>query len=148
MNRNSKIFIVVIIILSCNKPSSDDIFNFTWTHQNTSHLATTANAYISQIDLGKGPNHIAASDPTLPRDYRISIYLTSLNTGSYAVSLSTNKVRYIDDAGYELAGAAGTVTITSNSGSKLFGNFSMKLINASSDTTLLNGSFTNILLHP
>jgi Family of unknown function (DUF6252) len=100
------------------------------------------------IDLGKGPNHIAASDPSLPRDYRISIYLTSLNLGAYTVSLSTNKVRYIDDAGYELAGAAGTVTITSNASSKLSGNFAIKVINASSDTTLLNGSFVSIPLHP
>ena len=93
-------------------------------------------------------NHIAASVPNLPRDHKISIYLTSLNQGSYNVSLSTNKVRYIDEAGYELGGAAGTVTITSNSNSKLSGNFAIKLINLSSDTTLLNGSFSNILLHP
>jgi hypothetical protein len=148
MNKPAKFFTLAIVILSCNKPSDDDKWSFTWTHQSSSHSATSANAYISQIDLGKGPNHIAASDPSLPRDYRISIYLTSLNPGSYTVSLSTNKVRYIDDAGFELAGAAGTVIISSNSNSKLSGNFAMKLINASSDTTLLNGSFVDIPLHP
>ncbi|HMK16837.1 MAG TPA: DUF6252 family protein [Chitinophagaceae bacterium] len=148
MNRTIKLFLFAIVILSCNKPSDDDKWSFTWTHQSTSHSATSANAYITQVDLGKGPNHIAASDPALPRDYRISIYLTSLSPGSYTVSLATNKVRYIDDGGYDLAGAAGNVTITSNSNSKLSGNFAMKLINASSDTTLLNGSFANIPLHP
>jgi len=135
MNRTAIFFILAIVMLSCSKPSDDDKWSFTWTHQTSSHTATSANASITQIDLGKGPNHIAASDATLTRDYRISIYLTSLNPGSYAVSLSTNKVRYIDDGGYELAGAAGNVTITSNSNSKLSGNFAMKLINASSDTT-------------
>ena len=140
--------VFAIVILSCNKSSDNDNWSFAWTHIGNSYSATSANAYISQIDLDKGPNHIAASVPSLPRDYKISIYLTSLNQGSYSVSLSTNKVRYIDDAGYELGGAAGTVTITSNSSSKLSGNFAVKLINLSSDTTLLNGSFANIPLHP
>jgi len=148
MNKPAKFFILAIVILSCNKSSGDDQWSFTWTHQSSSHSATSANAYISQIDLDKGPNHIAASDPSLPRNYKVSIYLTSLNPGSYSVSLTTNKVRYIDDAGYDLAGAAGTVIISSNSNSKLSGNFSMKLINASSDTTMLNGSFAGIPLHP
>ncbi len=148
MNKPAKFFILAIVILSCNKASDDDKWSFAWTHQSSSHSATSANAYITQIDIDKGPNHIAASDPSVPRDYKISLYLTSLNTGSYTVSLSTNKVRYIDDAGYELGGAAGTVNITSNASSKLSGNFAIKLINLSSDTTLLNGSFVNIPLHP
>ena len=141
-------FVFAIVILSCNKSSDNDNWSFAWTYIGNSYSATSANAYISQIDLDKGPNHIAASVPSLPRDYKISIYLTSLNQGSYSVSLSTNKVRYIDDAGYELGAAAGSVTITSNSNSKLSGNFAVKLINLSSDTTLLNGSFANIPLHP
>ena len=148
MNKTATIFIFLLLILSCNKPADDNNWDFSWTHKNNSYTASDANAYISQIDLDKGPNHIAASIPTLTRDYKISIYLTSLNPSSYLVSLSTNKVRYIDDAGYELAGAAGAVTITSNSNSKLSGNFSIKLINPSSDTTLRNGSFANIPLHP
>ena len=148
MNKTATIFILLMLILSCNKSSDDNNWNFSWTHENNSHTASSANAYISQIDLAKGPNHIAASIAGLTTDYKISIYLTSLNPSSYSVSLSTNKVRYIDDSGYDLAGAAGTVTITSNSNSKLSGNFSIKLINPSSDTTLLNGSFANIPLHP
>ena len=148
MNRIATILLSLMLVLSCNKSSGDDNWNFSWTHQNNSYTASSANAYISQIDLDKGPNHIAASVASLTFDYKISIYLTSLNPSSYPVSLSTNTVRYIDDAGFELAGAAGTVTITSNSNSKLSGNFSIKLINPSSDTTLLNGSFANIPLHP
>lgn len=148
MNKTATIFICLVLILSCNKSSDDNNWDFSWMHKNNSYNASDANAYISQIDLGKGPNHIAASIASLARDYKISIYLTSLNPASYSVSLSTNKVRYIDDAGYELAGAAGAVTITSNSNSKLSGTFSIKLINPSSDTTLLNGSFANIPLHP
>lgn len=148
MNKTATICIFLMLILSCNKPSDDNNWNFSWTHQNNPYTASSANAYISQIDLDKGPNHIAASTASLTIDYKISIYLTSLNPSSYPVSLSTNKVRYIDDSGYDLAGAAGTVTITSNSNSKLSGNFSIKLINPSSDTTFLNGSFANIPLHP
>ena len=148
MNRIEAFLVLAIVILSCNKPSDNDNWSFAWTHTGNSYSATSANAYISQIDLGKGPNHIAASVPNLARDYKISVYLTSLNQGSYSVSLSTNKVRYIDEAGYELGGAAGTVTITSNSNSRLSGSFAVKLINLSSDITLLNGSFSNILLHP
>ena len=148
MKRIESFLVLAIVILSCNKSSDNDNWSFAWTHTGNSYSATSANAYISQIDLDKGPNHIAASVPSVPRDYKISIYLTSLNQGSYSVSLSTNKVRYIDEAGYELGGAAGTVTITANSSSKLSGNFAVKLINLSSDTTLLNGSFANIPLHP
>ena len=148
MNKTAATLISLMLILSCNKSSDDNNWEFSWTHKNNSYTASDANAYISQIDLGKGPNHIAASIASLPRDYKISIYLASLNPSSYSVSLSTNKVRYIDDAGYDLAGAAGTVTVTSNSNNKLSGNFSIKLINPSSDTTLLNGSFANITLHP
>ena len=148
MKRIKAFLILAIVVLSCNKSSDNDNWSFAWTHTGNSYSATSANAYISQIDLDKGPNHIAASVPSLPRDYKISFYLTSLNQGSYSVSLSTNKVRYIDEAGYELGGAAGTVTITSNSSSRLSGNFAIKLINLSSDTTLLNGSFANIPLHP
>ena len=77
MNRTSIFFILAIVMLSCSKPSDDANWSFIWTHQTSSHAATSANAYITQIDLGKGPNHIAASDSTLTRDYRISIYLTS-----------------------------------------------------------------------
>jgi len=148
MNKIGAFLTLAIVILSCNKSSDNDNWSFAWTHTGNSYSATSANAYISQIDLDKGPNHIAASVPSVPRDYKISIYLTSLNQGSYSVSLSANKVRYIDDAGYELGRAAGTVTITSNSSSRLSGNFAVKLINLSSDTTLLNGSFANIALHP
>ena len=68
MNRAAKFFILAIVILSCNKPSDDDNWSFAWTHQSNSLSATSANAYITQIDIGKGPNHIAASDPSLPRD--------------------------------------------------------------------------------
>ena len=148
MKRIEAVLVLTIVILSCNKSSDSDNWSFAWIHTGNSYSATSANAYISQIDLDKGPNHIAASVPSVPRDYKISIYLTSLNQGSYSVSLSTNKIRYIDDAGYELGGAAGSVTITSNSSSKLSGNFAVTLINLSSDTTLLNGSFSNIALHP
>lgn len=71
-----------------------------------------------------------------------------MNPNSYAVSLTSNKVDYVDDSGNNLAGAQGTVTISSNASNKLSGSFSVKLINASSDTTALTGSFTNINVHP
>ena len=139
---------LVFIIQSCSKDKKEKgSGSFTWNHRNVSHTATIADAYISQAGLGLGPNQIIANDGSTTF-YRVSMRLSSLNPGSYAVSLTSNKFDYVDDLGFDLAGAQGTVTILSNSTNKLSGNFSVKLINASSDTTVITGAFSNILVHP
>lgn len=142
-------FTLVVTILSCNKDNgSNDSWNFTWTHQTIAHSATSADAYISQAGLGLGPNQILAFLSSSGPNFRVSLRLSSLTPDSYAVSLTSNKVDFIDDSGNNLAGAKGTVTITSNANNKLSGSFAVKLINASSDTTALTGSFAGITLHP
>lgn len=145
MKKLAAIPLLILIILSCNKDHVS--WSFTWTHQNVSHSATSADAYISPAGLGLGPNQIVANDGS-STSFKVSIQLTSLNARSYVVSLASNKFYYIDDSGNDLAGAQGTVTIASNSSNTLSGNFSVKLINVSSDTTTIAGSFTDINLHP
>ena len=149
MKKIAVIFNLLIIILSCNKDSgSNDSWSFNWTHQSVSHSATSADAYISQAGLGLGPNQVLAFISSSSPYYRVSIRLSSLTPNSYPVSLTSNKFDYVDDSGNDLAGAQGSVTISSNSNDKLSGSFSVKLINASSDTTTIAGSFANINLHP
>jgi len=139
----------MLTISSCNKDNgSNDSWSFNWSHQNISHSATSADAYISQVGLGLGPNQIVATISSSGPNYRVSMRLSSLSPNSYPVSLTSNKFAYVDDSGYNLAGAQGTVTISSNSNNKVTGSFSVKLINPSSDTTGITGSFTNINLHP
>jgi hypothetical protein len=149
MKKISIIITLMIIILSCNKDNDpDDSWSFNWSHQNVAHSATSADAYITQADLGLGPDQIVAFISSFSPYYRLSMRLSSLTPGSYAVSLASNKFDYVDDSGNNLAGAEGSVTISSNSNNKLSGSFSVKLINISSDTTSITGTFVNINLHP
>ena len=148
MKRHLYIFILVLISFSCGKnEKKDDAWVFTWNHQSINQSATKANAYISQIDLGKGPNQIIANDGS-GAPYRVNIRLSSLSPSTYFVSLSANKFDYVDQAGFVLAGAEGTVTISSHSNQKLAGNFTVRLINAASDTTLISGVFSGISVTP
>jgi hypothetical protein len=148
MKNIAAIFVLTLAFSSCfiDKRPTDPFFN--WTHQNVPHHTTDAQAYISQSGLGMGPNQIVAKITSSGVMDRVNIQLSSLSPNTYVVSLSTNKFYYVDDAGNILGGAGGSVTIWSNTGNKLSGNFSVKLINSSSDTTLIEGWFANIDLHP
>lgn len=137
----------IIFILSCGKSNDPQFWSFNWTHKTVSHSATSADAYITQVALGKGPNQIKADISGSSLNYRVSMYLSSLSPNSYPVSLTSNKFDYIDDAGDHLAGVQGTVTISSETDNKLSGSFSVKLINMNYDTTLITGSFINITRH-
>jgi hypothetical protein len=149
MKKIAIIFNLMLTILSCNKDNnSSDSWSFNWSHQNVSHSATSADAYINQVGLGLGPDQIVAAISSSSPNYRVSIRLSSLSPNSYPVSLTSNKFDYVDDSGNNLAGVQGTITISSNSNNKLSGSFTVKLINTSSDTTAITGSFTNIDLHP
>jgi hypothetical protein len=149
MKKIALIFTLMIINFSCNKDNgSNDSWSFTWTHQNISHSATSSDAYLTQAGLGIGPNQICAFISSSSPNYRVSIRLSSLTPNSYPVSLTSNHFDYVDDFGNNLSGVQGSVTISSNSNNKLSGIFSVKLINISSDTTAITGSFANINLHP
>jgi hypothetical protein len=82
---------------------------------------------------------------------RVSFHLNSFAVGSstiVAYPASVNTFDYVDDAGYNLAGISGTVNISSNTNNRLSGNFSVTLIDASSATSLITGSFTDIPIQP
>lgn len=149
MKKIAIICALTLVLLSCSKDSntSNDSWGFTWTHENVRHMATEAAAYATQAGVGMGSNQIIATMGTGSQS-RVSIQLSSFDPNSYPVSVSTNRFDYVDDAGNDLRGAAGTVTISANSGNKLSGDFSVKLINPASDTTLITGSFTDINVHP
>ena len=149
MNRLVAVFILAFVTLCCNKGNnSNNGWSFKWTHQNVSHSASGADAYISPAGLGFGPNQILAFISSTTNNFRVSVRLTSLATGSYSVTLSSNKFDYVDDSGNNLFGVQGTVTITLSSGGKLSGSFSVKLMDSSSNPTTIDGSFENVNIHP
>jgi len=134
-----------IIVLSCNKDNNTESWSFTWTHQNVSHTAVAADAYLSASGPIIGPNEIVATDRSIPtNNYRIDIKLSSLAPNTYSVGTVSNTFDYIDDLGFNLTSVQGTVTISLNSNSKLSGSFSVNLNN----TTTITGAFNKINLHP
>src|SRR5438270_9263032 len=119
MMKHLIIFILAFTIISCSKDNhSAGASSFIWTHQNISHSASGADAYVTQAGIGFGPNQIVAYISSMSANYKLSIRLTSLIPGSYPVSLSSNKVDYIDDQGFNLAGTGGSVIISSNEDNK------------------------------
>jgi hypothetical protein len=139
--------LIIAAMYSCNKRNDvGNPWNFSWSHKGTNYHASKADAYISPFDLSLGPNQVVAYVPSMP-SYKLSIKLTSLNPGTYSIGAGNN-IGYIDEAGFELQGVEGTVTIQANASNQLSGSFSAKLLQSPSDTTVINGSFINISLHP
>jgi|GEM_PF-6373411 len=82
---------------------------------------------------------------------RVEFNLTSFNAGTYTItsgSGAVNKLSYIDDAGFNLNGTSGILTVTANTGNKISGNFSASLVDGSSVTSQLSGSFSNMVIKP
>ncbi|MFL5741149.1 MAG: hypothetical protein ACJ75B_13080 [Flavisolibacter sp.] len=83
MKRLAIIFGFVIMIISCSKGNhAEDSWSFQWTHQNLSHIASSADAYQSQAGIGFGPNQLVAFISSTTCNYRLSIRLGSLSPGS------------------------------------------------------------------
>lgn len=142
----------LLLLSGCKKSNDSNGGSFAWTHAGKSYQSTVFQAF-----LGTGytftPFHIVAGFGTFPTGFqrRIDFHLTSFAVGSYTIILSpstANTVEYIDDAGFILAGTSGTLNITSYSNNQMSGNFSVTLIDPSSATTQLAGSFTNIVVNP
>ena len=144
------------VFWSCSKSndtSSQNIVNsFTWIHGGNTYKATIDTAF-----LGAGytitPFHIIAGFGTFPLGFnrRIDFHLTSFAVGAYTIVPSpatVNTLQYIDDAGFNLEGISGNLTITGNSNNLLSGNFSLTLINGSAVTSPMSGSFTNMSIRP
>ena len=135
----------VLNFTACKKSNDTNYSNsFTWTFTGTNYIANFKTAY--QTSIGSGPLIVAGmgtseiSSGTGPR-----ISLTSLNTGTYNFGTgSTNVFRYVNDAGEALGVTSGTLNITENSNNHLSGNFSAILIDISSTTNTLTGTFSGI----
>ena len=134
--------IVISIMQACKKSSDSD--SFTWTWNGTSYTGNYKEAFIQS--LGSGSNIIGGTGSTINSTGtgpRISV--SSLNVGSYNLTSNLpNTIYFIDPNGDNLATTTGILSITSNSNSKLTGNFSATLVNTTNQTTSLSGSFTNI----
>lgn len=144
-------FIALIVLLvigifsisSCNK-SGDNASNssFTWTYGTTSYTANFKGAYLTwsltPVIMG-GTGTQQNSPGTGP-----TIALSSFSTGSYNLATSPNSILYVDDLGFTVPSATGTVTITAYSNNRVSGNFSAALTNS----VALSGSFANIPVNP
>jgi hypothetical protein len=113
------------------------------------HTTTYDTAFLSGHGLAIIPISIIAGfqgvSNTISR--RVEFNLTSFNVGSYNIGPlpgSPNRLSFIDDAGFNLNGISGTLNITANSNNYLTGNFSITMIDASSVTSQLTGSFANM----
>lgn len=139
----SLIVIGISGVSSCNK-SGDNSSNssFTWTYGTTSYTANFKGAYLTwsltPVIMG-GTGTQQNSPGTGP-----TIALSSFSAGSYNLTTSPNSIRYIDDLGFTLLSATGTVNITAYSNNQISGNLSATL----SNSVALSGSFANIPVNP
>jgi hypothetical protein len=143
---------VSIFFCACKKTedSSNGSGNqFQWTHKGVTHTTSIYDtAYISSRGLSILPYSILAG--TELRIYTISrrvlFHLSSFNVGAYTIGPpgAANVLDYIDDAGFDMVGVSGTLNITSNSNNRMTGNFSVTLRDASSVTSQITGSFTDM----
>jgi len=145
-----------IIFFACSKSKDQPAStadNFTWLHSSTNHTTNLDTAFVSAYGVSIPAYTLIAGYPRLPNSFsvRVQFTLTSFNTGNYTITsgaAAPNRLTYIDDSGNILDGTSGTLTITANSNNYLSGNFSTTVINASSVTTQLTGSFTNMPIRP
>ena len=139
------IAILVISAISCKKSgNSNDSDSFTWTWNGTNYTGNFKEAFTQSLSLGPliigGTGSTVYSAGSGPR-----ISLNSLNAGVYTLGGGiTNSIMFIDPNGNNLQSTTGTLTITSNSNSKLSGNFSATLVNGVGQNNSLTGSFINI----
>ncbi len=140
------IIILFLIIQSCKKSNDSD--SFTWTWNGNNYTANYKEAFIQSLGSGSyiigGTGSALNSSGTGPR-----ISVSSLSVGSYNLTANLpNTIYFVDPNGDNLATTTGTLNITSNSNSKLTGNFSATLVNATNQNTAISGSFTNIKISP
>ena len=140
----------ILLICSCNKSadSSTASYNFNWTFKGT-NLGTNSDSAFT-TSLGSKPLIVATlNHQSVLRSRKISFSITSLSPGTYTISNGgANILEYIDDLGFVLGGTSGQLIITTNSNNRLTGNFSAILIDVSSNTFPVSGSFTNMAILP
>jgi len=151
------IFFIVIALYSCHKSNDTAATegNFVWTHKAVTTSTNTDTAFVSVSGLAYPPYTILAGFPrssySSAIQKRVEFNLTSFNAGTYTITSgagAANKMNYIDDAGYNLNGISGTITITVNSGNKISGNFSCMVVDGAAVSSQLSGNFTNMVVNP
>jgi hypothetical protein len=136
----------LVSLLACKKSDQAEAVNsFTWTYEDSNYIANFRTAYISSISI-TGPIIIAGTgNSIMSKGTGPSITIPSLNVGSYPIGANpNNQIQYIDDEGFALQSIAGTINITENTGSRLSGNFTATIIDATSVNHSLTGIFTQI----
>lgn len=145
----SKIVLISILIslYSCSKSDDAPANNFTWTFKSNTYTTTIDKANTNS----SGPYIIAAVTGTsfMSFNRRVDFSLTSFNVGAYNFGSSGgNIMQYIDETGLVFSPVSGSLDITSNSNNLLSGNFSLVLIDPSSVTYPISGSFANMTIEP
>jgi hypothetical protein len=104
--------------------------NFTWSISGNPNVTADSSRYIpafSNIVAYKGNSSV-------------DIVLSALSVGSYSISSSQGNTLEYHTGSSTYFGTTGTVTITSNTGSKISGNFSSALTNCIS----ISGQFSDV----
>jgi hypothetical protein len=148
------IFFAAFLLIACNKSGDPDpaapASSFTWTHAGVTYTASLDSAYEHSIALA--PYYIVAINGThFITNYtrKIDFSLTSFNPGAYTiVQGGPNRLNYINDAGFNFDGIAGTLNITSNVNNLLSGNFSATLVGPGPANSPVSGSFSNVSIRP
>lgn len=149
-------FSIALAFCACSKSNSSaspGADNFIWLHNSVNHTTNLDTAFLSGYGLSIPPYTLIAGYPRPPFSFqvRVQFTLTSFDVGNYTINsspTSPNRLTYTDDAGNDLNGTSGTLSITANNGNYLTGNFSTTVINASSVTSQLTGNFTNMPIKP
>jgi hypothetical protein len=145
-------FAGLLLLSSCKKSNDAEPGSFTWTHAGKTFQAMAFAAFPNPSYFFTEFNVLAGyGDFATHVERRVTFHLNSFAVGSYTIvayPAPVNIFDYVDDAGFNLAGISGTVNITSNVNNLLSGNFSVTLVNASSATSLITGSFTDVPIKP
>ena len=144
------LFSIPFLFFQCDK---DDMINnsqhvFTWNFQGNNYSASLDTAYTQ--GFGMSPFYIVAINGThfvTNFNRKIEFTLTSFNPGVYTISSSTNRLTYIDDAGFNWSGISGTLNINSNANNQMSGSFNATMTGPSS-TAPITGSFQNVPVKP
>jgi hypothetical protein len=153
LNASSILLLMGLLLSSCKK-SGDDApqGSFTWTHKGKSYQATAFAAFPIESYFFVPFNVLAGYGNFETRvEKRIVFHLNSFAVGTSAITTSPpteTAFYYVDEAGNNLDGVSGAINIITNANNRLSGNFSVTLIDASSATSLITGSFTDIPIQP
>ena len=146
------VFSTIIILSSCSKSETGNIINNSgnnggnngqgsaqWTFDGIAASSDSSFAYQSINRI------MAYKDVTAVQSKIINLNLSSLSVGSYILSTTNpNVLRFRFSTTVEHTSQSGTVNITSNTGTKLSGNYSALMDNG----LTLTGTFIEVPIRP